>query len=239
MKMKHKLVIIGVIILLLINNGVVLGQDDPANTTVEVDGNDPEQFFDLDLDDIDHLQESDRTPLPNVSVVITAKIDYQDNTSGELTVKIYHDDGTNKVSWLNHSLIYQAGSDTFNTSLGGYDEGTRVYYYVIVDDGGIPTRTPEDPVQYVYLDWATPVVIVEVPAGGGADTVVVIPGLDVTLDRSLFLVGFMVVVIIVITFLWILFYYWRKEKKKRPKKVRKNKKPVVSLKGKKKRKVST
>ncbi|HEC39540.1 MAG TPA: hypothetical protein ENI29_14970 [bacterium] len=235
MIMKHRLLVIGVIILLTFNMGIILGQDDPAPVSVEVDGNDVEKFYDLDLDDIDHMSESDRTPLPNVTVVITVQIDYQDNTSGELDVKLYHDDGTGKASWLNQTMIYYAGSDIFNTSLGGYVEDTRVYYYVLVDDGGIPARSPEDPVQYVYLDWDTPVVVVEVPAGGGGETVIIIPGLDVTLDRSMFLVGVMVVIIIIIAFLWIIFYYKQKEEK-RPKKRRKD---SVSIKGRKKRKVNT
>lgn len=202
-KKKQLLIVLqnSLFILLAVNIGIVIAQNDPSTGTVEVDGNDPESLFDLDLDDIDHMAESDKLPQPDQVVYIILKVNYVDNTSAELTVNLTHDDGTGLASWINQTMTYDSQTDTFRTTLGGYPATTQVFYYVTVYDGQNIVRSPS--AGYVYIIWDVQATTSTVPAGGGGittPTIFFIPGREG--DYTIFGIIFIFLTFFFFFFLW-------------------------------------
>jgi hypothetical protein len=153
MKIKQYLLVILVICIfssLLITKGIAQDSDTGIGT-VRVSTNILDPFVDLDPIDVDKIAESDRTPYWGDTVELSVRIAFEDNTSGEITVTLSHDDGTDLVSFTNISMTYNAGRNLYLANLGPYSTDTFVNYFVDSYDGKNREKTPVT--GYVNLTW--------------------------------------------------------------------------------------
>lgn len=149
------------IFVLLFTTHTAIGED-TSNVTVEVDGNDPEIFVDLDFQSLDEIYESNKNPDPLEVVDIQVQMFYVDNTSNEINCTFYHDDGTDQVSFIYQEMVFNSTQDKYNTTFGGYTAGTTVYYYVRCFDGQNYARSPSS--GFSFITWQTS------GGGSGVDT---------------------------------------------------------------------
>jgi hypothetical protein len=145
--------ILGLIILFSLSSLtiVMVIADDTVGRVIISDFNDPELYRDLDVNSPDHIYESNKYPIFNDLVNFQVQIIYVDNVPEEITCKFYHDDATNKESFVYQIMMYDAVNDKFVTNLPGYPVGTKIYYYTVCNDGANDIRTPVT--SYSHITW--------------------------------------------------------------------------------------
>lgn len=126
--------------------------------TVTVFDNAPEPFVDLDLQSLDHINESSKTPSESQIILITAQINFIDNTSSEVTVTLFYS-MNNLDYWNELAFVYNATTDMYVVFLGGFAQNTNIRYYATNYDGFNTVRTPAS--GYSSITWLADVIPTE------------------------------------------------------------------------------
>ncbi len=140
---KRSIFLIGLVFLITLVSGSTAQNPDPSVGTVTVINFIQDPFIDLDLVAPDHIQETNKQPVLLEDVGLLVQIDFQDNTSSEIIVTLFHDSGTSGLIWVSENMTYDSSTDRYTVFLDAQRDGVTLMYYVTSYDGFYTLRTPE------------------------------------------------------------------------------------------------